>query len=1117
MPPRTPRKKTKKLFPEVQFKVKAEVGYGEELVVCGSCAVLGNFDPKHGIRLATNPNDYPIWTSSLVCLPRPDENIEYKYVIFRGGNFHRWEDVPSNRSISSQLDPAQGPFGFNDTLDSFSDKKLPQIKYRLRNVSNVSGEGTRATGGVAFDLTDKTISLEDGESGRLGSGVSDNSQQMPSRRSSGPYPGGGGAYHQRKRSSSLGSVDDVTISTQDGVVVVSYFLPVEVQRNAHGKWVVDWDYDNLLSLHTTIRVTRVGTVQLPNLDLLTKEDKAQLEQALQPFDCVPVWLDEPGLAEKFYSGFCKGVLWPVFHNVVDIYGDSAIEFWAPDALDDLWSAYTKVNQHFFKKIVECYNERDLIWIHGFHLLLVPSFLSRKLQVAKVGLFLHTPFPSSEIFRTLPFREDLLRGMLVADQIGFHVYEYSRHFLTACVRILGLTYDCDGNGHTAVQYNGRAVAVTSIHAGVDPDIFEEVLMEEPVQAEIARMRQHFHGKFVFTGIDKLERLKGLHLKLSAYDKFLSENPDAVGQVVLYQVGISTPERRSDFSCVATEVQELVNQINAKYADQGHQVIEYEVVSRADLTMPKRIARLAISDALVVTSVRDGLNRFPLELVLTQHCLQQTENQARRQPGLNILSQFTSCMRVLAGSLHINPWKTETIARAMKKAWTMPAERRHMKHSKDANWVTKHTTAFWAYQVLLDLKAIQKKTGRSETSSVGLGFGFRVLDMEAGFNTLDASEVIRAYKPARHRLIFMDYGGTLHVDQDKGNRALHFALAHRKIEARPPSEETLAVLRQLCSDPRNTVFVVSGKDKNSLVNGLGTVEGLGLAAEHGLFFKWPKKGVACGVGNQDVEEGWETLFPVYDQSWRQITQTIMDIYVARTNGTYIEQKGCALIWQFRDADPEFGFMQSKELEDHLKGVLKTFAVDILRGGGGAISDAYIEVRPQGLSKGAFLEHVLSRLADSNITLEFALILGDDTSDEVSFTTIDAFALSIEPNQNFQYFSCTVGKKPSEANSYLNDNEEVLELLGSLGKVSSSVTKYYSYANLAGLHAENGLGGSGRRLEVLPEESSSMTRSMSTPAFRHNISEDDVKPISMNQYFKQIEEGNEEDDEGMEGVFF
>jgi trehalose 6-phosphate synthase/phosphatase len=157
----------------------------------------------------------------------------------------------------------------------------------------------------------------------------------------------------------------------------------------------------------------------------------------------------------------------------------------------LWAAYTAVNRQFADVIVQCFNEGDLVWIHGFHLLILPSFLTRKIPMAKMGIFLHTPFPSSEIFRTLWCREDLLRGMLNADQVGFHLFEYARHFLTCCRRLLGLNYgmipDASGGHSLAIDTNGRHVAVTSIHAGVEPPVLNQVLNHSSTLEKVSPVR------------------------------------------------------------------------------------------------------------------------------------------------------------------------------------------------------------------------------------------------------------------------------------------------------------------------------------------------------------------------------------------------------------------------------------------------------------------------------------------------------------------------------------------------------------------------------------------------------------------------------------------------------
>jgi trehalose 6-phosphate synthase/phosphatase len=231
---------------------------------------------------------------------------------------------------------------------------------------------------------------------------------------------------------------------------------------------------------------------------------------------------------------------------------------------ELWAAYNTVNRKFAEVVVQYFNEGDLVWIHGFHLLILPSYLTRRIPMAKVGIFLHTPFPSSEIFRTLWCREDLLRGMLNADQVGFHLFEYARHFLTCCHWLLGLNYgmipDASG-GHTlAIDKNGRHVAVTSIHAGIEPPVLNQILSHESTMTEAASIRNRFFGKTIFCAIDRLGSLKGIPLKLLAMEQFLWQCPEWVGKVVLIQVGISAFERGDNYTKTKNEVAKMVNRIN-----------------------------------------------------------------------------------------------------------------------------------------------------------------------------------------------------------------------------------------------------------------------------------------------------------------------------------------------------------------------------------------------------------------------------------------------------------------------------------------------------------------------------------------------------------------------------
>ena len=424
----------------------------------------------------------------------------------------------------------------------------------------------------------------------------------------------------------------------------------------------------------------------------------------------------------------------------------------------LWAAYTAVNRKFVDVIVQCFNEGDLIWIHGFHLLVLPSFLTRRIPMAKVGLFLHTPFPSSEIFRTLWCREDLLRGMMNADQVGFHLFEYARHFLTCCRRLLGLKYgmipDESGGHNLAIEMNGRHVAVTSIHAGIEPVVLSQVLNHQSTTDKAESIRNQFKGKVIFCAIDRMESLKGIPLKMLGIERFLNRCPEWVGKIVLVQVGISAFERGDDYLRTKVEVVDLVSKINKKWPG----TVQFQECHESEMRLPQRIALLRAADVVMVTPIRDGLNLIPLEYTASHLDALMNKNDGRKR-GLCILSEFSSCTRVMRGALHVNPWKISELANAFYVALHMNDEERLRRLSTASEFVTRVTTQRWAMAVLLDLKAVHKNVDVRKYAGAGLGFGYRILGMDSGFDSLDIGLVGKAYRKTRARLILMDYGGTI----------------------------------------------------------------------------------------------------------------------------------------------------------------------------------------------------------------------------------------------------------------------------------------------------------------------------------------------------------------------
>jgi len=1079
-----------------------------------------NAGPYLGIPLYTTEEDHPWYRTNgpvpLIAAAAVSPHHGYHYAIHSGGEFKCWEDIRFLRRLDLNTFEPGEYYVVSDILSDLS--RPPAIMKCVSSTEKVEHRPHRRS--ITFGMDKKE------------------SPHSPTSGDAEPSLPNGFSY---------------TLSSTDGVVVASAFLPVVLHRSDDGIWSADWDYENLLSMESHMRVTRVGTVKWrgwhgnqgadgsPHAGVPVNERSA-VEKCLEPFHCVPVWCDTRIFGEM-YNGFCKGVLWPIFHNVSSVYaGEGSVQggattsstannssvpsvssvsnvkrnessLWGGSSTgtlssggeigesddynhDDvaggfvhgdgcgrqaeLWAAYTDINRQFANTIVQVFNEKDLIWVHGFHLLVLPSYLTRRIPVAKIGLFMHTPFPSSEIFRTLWCREDLLRGMLNADQVGFHLYEYARHFLTCCRRLLGLNYgmvrDSYGGHNMAIESHGRTVTVTSIHAGIEPPVLQQFLAHPSTAETVASIRSQFTGKVVLVGIDRLESLKGIPLKMLGLERFLSRRPEWVGRVVLIQVGISAYERGDDYFRTKREVLAMTESINRRWP----QTIQFRECAESEMRLSQRIALLRSADMVLNTSLRDGLNRLPLEFTMAHQDATQahhgfTFQGDRRKRGTCILSEFSSATRVMRGAIHVNPWKISEIAYALDRALNMDDGERIKRLQFGCEYVSRVTTQRWALAVLLDLKGVPK-SDTAQYSGAGLGLGFRLLGMDRGFHSLDINAVCRGYRRGKTRLIMLDYGGTIVDDAPDKDKFQRYQLEKKLKPENAPAMGLVAALKELCSDPRNTVFVVSGKERQALSRILGRIPNLGLAAEHGFFYSWPNKDV--------TRRRWKNMLPDTDRSWRALALSIMEVYTSRTHGSYIEETEMKVVWQYRDADPEFGYLQSKELEDHLQGVLKNFAVDILRGGGS--HSGYIEVRPTGVDKGSFLIHVLKAMAKKSSEgsghgqLEFALALGDDHCDEPMLATMHECGMRAQgrdsemrrssvivnineslieninelfDDSDYSYFSpemktftCTVGKKPSAAANYLNDVGEVQELLSSLTKMTTLDNRFHSSINLS-----------------------------------------------------------------------
>ncbi|ODV90919.1 glycosyltransferase family 20 protein [Tortispora caseinolytica NRRL Y-17796] len=470
------------------------------------------------------------------------------------------------------------------------------------------------------------------------------------------------------------------------VLVVSNRLPVTIKRSADGDYEYTMSSGGLVQALSGLANSKtMKWFGWPGLEV-PPEERPKVEKYLQEkFHCYPVYMSDQ-LAFFHYNGFSNSILWPLFHYHP---GEMNFDEWA-------WQAYKEANQRFTDIVVSQYREGDMIWVHDYHLMLMPQMIRQQIPQFKplIGFFLHTPFPSSEIYRILPVRKEVLEGLLECDLIGFHTYDYARHFLSSCSRILGLKTIPSG-----VHYKGRMVAVAAFPIGIDTQKFLDGMENPKIKDRIRALKAKFKDVRIICGVDRLDYIKGVPQKLHALEIFLSEHPEWIGKVVLVQVAVPSRQDVEEYQNLRAVVNELVGRINGRFG-----TVEFTPIHFLHKSIPfdELVALYAVSDVCFVTSTRDGMNLVSYEYIACQ--------QANRGPL--ILSEFTGAAQSLNGSIVVNPWNTEDMANAIYDALNMPTDLRAANHQKLFKYICKYTSAYWGESFVTELKKLKDQAAPAQ---------------------------------------------------------------------------------------------------------------------------------------------------------------------------------------------------------------------------------------------------------------------------------------------------------------------------------------------------------------------------------------------------------------------
>ena len=478
------------------------------------------------------------------------------------------------------------------------------------------------------------------------------------------------------------------IYTMANVLVVSNRIPVTISEengesndndNESNKYSYKMSSGGLVTALQGLK-TSFQWFGWPGLNITADEDRKSIENDLKSkFNCYPVWLSEE-MADLHYNGFSNSILWPLFH-----YHPGEMNF------DEIaWAAYIEANKLFTEEIFKKVKDNDIVWVHDYHLMLVPSMLREKinkqgLKNVKIGFFLHTPFPSSEIYRILPVRAEILQGLLGCDLIGFHTYDYARHFLSSIERILKLETSPQG-----IRFKNRDITVGAYPIGIDVDKFLDGLKKDNVQNRIKQLKSKFGDDCkLIVGVDRLDYIKGVPQKLHAFEVFLDTHPEWIGKVVLIQVAVPSRGDVEEYQNLRASVNELIGRINGKFG-----TIEFVPIHflHKSVTFDELISLYSVSDICLVSSTRDGMNLVSYEYIACQQ-----ENK-----GTLILSEFAGAAQSLNGAVIVNPWNTDELSDAIHEGLTISTEKKTANFNNMFNYVSKYTASYWGGNFVNELK-------------------------------------------------------------------------------------------------------------------------------------------------------------------------------------------------------------------------------------------------------------------------------------------------------------------------------------------------------------------------------------------------------------------------------
>ena len=1016
----------------VVFKYKCkDINYNKVGLV-GCLDILKNWNINDPVILTFNEKE-SIYISNSIELPR-NEFIEYKYV-FHHNNNKIWENLPNNANrkikletnlpqyiIDNEGDPKsimemltilkqpkcyKGEANNNpDTPNSIQEEPKEGVKHKLKKKGKKKGKKKLKKKEKEDEINEI---IDEKENIKEKDNIDNENDEMNQKLKILDYDSDDKEDNIKDKQQNQKEPQKYSdINEDDDIIMCSLNLPFEpIKENDEFKLKLT---DSPL-FHTLYKVIKneknikwFGS--LKNEKIYTQEEREEISNILKEKNMYLINV-KPEIYEKTKILF-NGILEPLCHYITldENSMDTYVNF------SDYWKEYKKyidavcttILPHISKK------KKTLIFLHDYYFFLFPTIFINKCNYTKdyqdilsnisMGLYIHISFPSHEIFKRIPTREEIIASLIKCQVLGFHTFDHSRNFLKTSKRLLGANFVSTVHGDLAANYLENTALIRVKNVTPEIDIIKEYQKDPKFQQKYNEIINKYKDKIIFLAMDHLFFPITIKNKLVAFKRFLSANAERANKVVFLL--IVRDEIKGD-----TKVPESMEKIIKEIKDEfGKDVIDVKMM---ELPYVERLALLASANCYVRTTKQESYSMSVYEFLILKRLYHKELESAC------IISELSGVNTSLANTIKVNPFDYNSLIKGFSDAYQQLGAKEFS--DKDYLHVEKSSLKNWFYSFLKDIKNIKLSDENTYYLGVDDTFNFKLKKISSKFNQLNSEQIVHLYGQSFKRLIFLDFEGTLPTE-DIGQGKIEKLFKDRK-----PSQEILNLLTELTNDKKNSVYIVAGKGAKQLDVWFEGIPNLGLSAEHGYLYKVKAK------------DQWKKIVDKYDTSWRKICTNIIGPYTDRCEGSTLEIKESSIVWQYSECDQELGKAFASVITSELQVALKNKEVKIINGKG------FVEVITLGIDKGYFVSYIIKEKIRQKKAPDFILCIGDDASDEKMFKFLNKKKKEIKGfNHAANLISITVGKKPSEAQYYVNNTKEVQDLIKKFTfKIAKSVSSY------------------------------------------------------------------------------